>query len=66
MFVALLQPMGRPRNSAVLARNFYGLLNVRELSVGEPHGRAYSLFHDQIVHGYQFRSEAKYSEPELR
>ena len=47
------------RNSAVLARNFYELLNVRELSVSQPDGRAYSLFHGQIVHGYQFRSEAE-------
>jgi hypothetical protein len=47
------------RNSVVLARNFYGVLNVRELTELPPDWRAYSLFHGRISHGYQFVSEAK-------
>jgi hypothetical protein len=47
------------RNSAVLARNFYGVLSVRELNADQPDWRAYSLFHGRITHGYQFASEAK-------
>ena len=49
----------RLRIPAVLARNFYGVLNVRELSSDQPDWRAYSLFHGRISHGYQFVSEAK-------
>jgi len=47
------------RNSVVLARNFYGVLNVRELTELPPDWRAYSMFHGRISHGYQFVSEAK-------
>jgi spermidine synthase len=47
------------RNSAVLTRNFYGVLNVRELNPDQPDWRAYSMFHGRISHGYQFQSEAK-------
>ena len=47
------------RNSAILARNFYGVLNVRELTELPPDWRAYSMFHGRISHGYQFVSEAK-------
>ncbi len=51
------------RNSVVLARNFYGALNVRELTELPPDWRAYSLFHGRISHGYQFVSEAKHRLP---
>ena len=47
------------RNSVVLARNFYGVLNVRELAELPSDWRAYSLFHGRISHGYQFVAEAK-------
>jgi hypothetical protein len=47
------------RNSVVRARNFYGVLNVRELAELPSDWRAYSLFHGRISHGYQFLSEAK-------
>jgi hypothetical protein len=47
------------QDSAVLARNFYGVLSVRELASDQPDWRAYALFHGRIAHGYQFRSEAK-------
>jgi len=47
------------QNSAVLARNFYGVLTVRELASDQPDWRAYALFHGRIAHGYQFLSEAK-------
>jgi len=46
-------------NSTVLARNFYGVLNVREVNSDQPDWRAYSLFHGRISHGYQFVSAAK-------
>ena len=51
------------QSSAVLARNFYGVLSVRDLSSDQPDWRAYALFHGRIPHGYQFRSEAKRSLP---
>ena len=44
---------------SVLTRNFYGVLNVRELNRTPPDWRAYSLFHGRISHGYQFISAAK-------
>jgi hypothetical protein len=47
------------RNSAILTRNFYGVLNVRELNPDRPDWRAYSMFHGRISHGYQFLSESK-------
>jgi hypothetical protein len=47
------------RNSVVRVRNFYGVLNVRELNSGQPDRRAYSLFHGRVSHGYQFVSEAR-------
>jgi hypothetical protein len=51
------------QNSRVIARNFYGVLTVRELSVDQPDWRAYALFHGRIAHGYQFLSEAKRTLP---
>jgi hypothetical protein len=51
------------RNSVVRARNFYGVLNVRELTELPPDWRAYSLFHGRISHGYQFISAAKRQMP---
>jgi hypothetical protein len=50
-------------NSAVLARNFYGLLNVRDLNSDQPDRRAYSLFHGRVSHGYHFVSAAKRRQP---
>ncbi len=47
------------QNSLVLARNFYGVLNVRELNPDQPDWRAHSMFHGRISHGYQFVPEAK-------
>jgi hypothetical protein len=54
-----LSASNETRNSVVLARNFYGVLNVRELTELPPDWLAYSLFHGRISHGYQFVSEAK-------
>ena len=51
------------QNSTGMARNFYGVLTVRELSSDQPDWRAYALFHGRIAHGYQFVSEAKRSLP---
>jgi hypothetical protein len=51
------------QNSSVMARNFYGVLTVRELSADQPDWRAYALFHGRIAHGYQFLSPAKHALP---
>ncbi len=51
------------RGSALLTRNFYGALAVRELNADYPDWRALSLFHGRIIHGFQFTSEAKRNLP---
>jgi hypothetical protein len=51
------------RGSALLSRNFYGVLAVREINQNHPDGRAFSLFHGRIIHGYQFTSEAQRNLP---
>jgi len=47
------------QNSALVSRNFYGILTVRELNADQPDWRAYSLSHGRIPHGFQFCSTAK-------
>jgi hypothetical protein len=47
------------RGSVVSARNFYGVLTVREVGHNSPEQRAYALFHGHINHGFQFVSEAR-------
>jgi hypothetical protein len=51
--------INQTHNSAILTRNFYGVLSVRELNSDQADWRAYSLFHGRISHGYQFLAEAK-------
>ncbi len=51
------------QNSVLTARNFYGVLTVRNLTWNQPEWQAYALFHGQIAHGYQFRAQAKRSLP---
>ena len=51
------------KNSVIQARNFYGVLSVRELNFGPTYGTAYSLFHGKIAHGYQFRAQAEQNLP---
>ncbi len=46
-------------NSKLVLRNFYGVLTVREQKAGQPDLRAYELVHGRVVHGFQFRAEAK-------
>lgn len=41
------------------ARNFYGLLSVTDSHTPEPEWRAYALQHGGVIHGFQFRDEAK-------
>ena len=40
-------------------RNFYGVLNVKEMNSNEPDWKAYGLSHGLISHGFQFRSPSK-------
>jgi hypothetical protein len=47
------------QSSALVTRNFYGVLTVRELNSNLPDGRAFALFHGRIAHGFQFRAEDK-------
>jgi hypothetical protein len=51
------------QNSTFTARNFYGVLTVRQLNPSQPEWRAYSLNHGRIPHGFQFRAEAKRNLP---
>jgi hypothetical protein len=47
-------------NGTVLAaRNFYGVLTVRELNASDPEWRAFKLSHGMISHGFQFMSKPK-------
>jgi hypothetical protein len=61
--VLVFSASNQTKNSLVLSRNFYGVLSVRELEFGQPHGPAHSLFHGKIAHGYQFRAQAEQSLP---
>ncbi len=47
------------RNALALSRNFYGVLAVLPQNTDEPDRRAYALKHGRILHGFQFRAEAK-------
>jgi hypothetical protein len=51
------------RNALVVTRNFYGMLSVHEQNTNQPDRWAYSLRHGRIVHGFQFRLEAKRGVP---
>jgi hypothetical protein len=51
------------RGSVVSARNFYGVLTVREVGHDSPEERAYTLFDGRINHGFQFVSQARRDVP---
>jgi hypothetical protein len=57
--VLFVNARAQVRNALAVTRNFYGLLSVQEQNANQPDWRAYSLRHGRIVHGFQFRSEAK-------
>ena len=61
--VLFLSARAQIQNAALVSRNFYGVLTVRELSADQPDWRAYSLSHGRIAHGFQFRAEDKRSLP---
>jgi len=54
-FIARSQMKG----SMLVVRNFYGVLTVGEQNADQPDRRAYRLIHGRVVHGFQFRAEAK-------
>ena len=54
--VLWLSAQDEVRGAAWRARNFYGVLTVRELNAEYPEARAYSLHHGRIAHGFQFRA----------
>jgi hypothetical protein len=45
------------------ARNFYGVLTVRELNANYPESHIYILHHGRISHGFQFRAPDKSALP---
>jgi hypothetical protein len=49
----------KQRGTAWSARNFYGVLSVREFGARGADSHAYSLHHGRIAHGYQFRGPGK-------
>jgi len=50
------------RNAIVLERNFYGTLRVKDVDVGEP-GATRTLVHGVIMHGEQYLSPERRSQP---
>ena len=54
--VLWLSAQDEVRGTAWRARNFYGVLTVRELNAEYPEARAYSLHHGRIAHGFQFHA----------
>lgn len=50
-------------NSVWLARNFYGILNVKQAIVGEKNEPAYELVHGIVLHGLQFTDPQKRDQP---
>jgi hypothetical protein len=51
------------RSAVLLARNFYGVLAVREESANDPEWQHYKLVHGRVPHGWQFRSADKRDMP---
>jgi hypothetical protein len=41
---------------AAMSRNFYGVLRVEHLNVGEPEREGYAILHGRIRHGFQYTS----------
>ena len=54
-FIASNQVQSR----VLVARNFYGVLTVRDWDANQPDREAYQLVHGRVSHGFQFRSAAK-------
>ena len=50
-------------NSLWMARNFYGVLRVKEFYLGDEGEQAYELFHGITLHGLQFTDPSKRSLP---
>jgi spermidine synthase len=46
-------------HSSWIERNFFGVLRVREVQVGEQRESAYRLIHGITIHGLQFKDESK-------
>lgn len=51
--------VSKQRGATWSARNFYGVLTVRELGLSGTDSHAYSLHHGRIAHGFQYRAGAK-------
>jgi len=49
----------KQRGTTWSARNFYGVLTVRELGLSGTDSHAYSLHHGRIAHGFQYRAAAR-------
>jgi spermidine synthase len=47
------------RSAVLLARNFYGVLAVRDESAHDPEWERYKLVHGRVPHGWQFRAADK-------
>jgi len=61
--VLFFSARGQLPDTVLMARNFYGVLTVRELSAEQQDWRAYALIHGRVSHGYQFRAQAKRALP---
>jgi len=57
--VLFFSARGQLPDTILRARNFYGVLTVRELNAHQQDWRAYALIHGRVSHGYQFRAQAK-------
>jgi hypothetical protein len=51
------------RGAQIMQRNFYGVIRVRLIGVGDPLENAYSLNHGSTSHGFQFQKVEKRSIP---
>lgn len=47
----------------VLARNFYGVLSVRERHEGDPDIHGWALYHGSTLHGYQYADQSARAAP---
>jgi len=59
----LMTQLGSSEGSLAVARNFYGVLRVREVDTLDPAQHKRELVHGRIVHGTQFLDPAKKSWP---
>lgn len=59
----LLQVRDDLRGARVLDRNFYGTLSTADIAVDRPDEAFRRLFHGSVIHGEQYLSESRRSEP---